>query len=170
MTGGRAHRTWAVGKEITYMSGYLPDLSSFFLFFAQFFACTMLTILTWRFYERCPLQQQKQYSAFSAGPTFPISSLALCCAGQVHTSAHPSRLRIIALPSPLSCCHTSSTTSSRHRSLHRPISTSYLAFLLPPMVVRSRLHFAHSPGDTTQTVLVQKGVTCLWLCVGDMKP
>jgi hypothetical protein len=29
MTGGRAHGIWAVGKEITYMSGYLPDLSPF---------------------------------------------------------------------------------------------------------------------------------------------
>jgi hypothetical protein len=170
MTGGRAHGIWAVGKEITYMSGYLPDLSPLFFFFAQFFPFTMLIVLTWRFDERCPLQQQKQYSAFSVGPTFPISSLALCCAGRVHTSARPSRFRIIALRSPSLCCHTSSTTSSRRRSLRRPISTSYLTFLLPPMVVKSRLHSAHSRGDTTQTVLVQKEVTFLWLCVGDMKP
>jgi hypothetical protein len=30
MTVGQAHGIWAVGKEITYMSGYLPDLSPFF--------------------------------------------------------------------------------------------------------------------------------------------
>jgi len=38
MTGGRAHGIWAVGKEITYMSGYLPDLSPFF------FLCLVLRI------------------------------------------------------------------------------------------------------------------------------
>ena len=160
MTGGRARRIWAVGKEITYMSGYLPDLSPFFLFVVRFFTSTMLTVLTWRYNKRCPLQQQKQYSAFSAGLTFPTSLLALYCVGRVHISGRPPRLGIIALRSLSLCCRTSSTTSSKRRSLHRPISTSYLAFLLPPMVVKLRLHSAHSRGDTTQTVLVRKEVTC----------
>ena len=150
--------------------GILTRSESFFLFFAQFFIFTMLTVLTWRFDERCPLQQQKQYSAFSAGPTSPISLLALCCVGRVHTSAPPSRHFIIGLRSPSLCCHTLSTTSSKRRYLHLTISTSYWAFRLLPMVIKSRLHSVHSRGDTTQTVLVQKEATCLWLCVGDMKP
>jgi hypothetical protein len=153
MAGGRAHGIWARRKGDHIHVGILTRPEPFFfLFVARFFTSTMLTVLTWRFNERCPLQQQKQYSAFSAGPTSPTSSLVLYCAGRVHTSARPSRLGIIALRSPSLCRHTSSTTSSKRRSLHRPISTSYFAFLLPPMVVKSRLHSAHSPGDTTQTV------------------
>ncbi|SRR5216684_2467272 len=151
------------------MSGSLPDLSPYF-FSSLNFTFTVLTVLTWRFDERCPLQQQKQYSAFSAGPTFPISSLALCCVGRTHISALLSRLCIIALRLPSLCCHTSSTTSLKRRSLLRPISTSYLTFLLPLMVAKSRLHSAHSRGDTTQIVLVPQEVTCLWLCAGDTKP
>ena len=151
------------------MSGYLPDLSPFFFPLLKF-TFTMLTALTWRFDEQCPLPQQKQYLAFSVGPTSPISSLALCCAGHAPTSARLSRLGIIVLPSPSLCCRTSSTTFSRRPSLHRPISTNCLTFLLLPMVAKSRPHSAHSRGDITQTVLVPKEVTFLWQYVVDMKP
>ena len=169
MTGGRAPGFCAAGKDIISVSGFLPDLSPFF-FPLLSFTFVVLTALTWRFDEQCPLPQQKQYLAFSVGPTSPILSLAPFCAGRAPTSARLLRLYIIVLPSLLLCRRTSSTTSSKRPCLHRPISTNYLTFLLPLTVAKLRLHSAHSHGDITQTALVPKEVTFLWPCVGDMKP
>jgi len=46
MTGGRAPGVWAVGKEITCESGYLPDLSANLFLFRSFgFIFGMLTVL-----------------------------------------------------------------------------------------------------------------------------